>query len=768
MGKNEWLDTKLGEDIWNNKYRYNNESLDEWLERVSGGDKELKQLIIDKKFLFGGRTLSNYNTGVKGASTSNCYSSGYAPDSLNGLLTLNKNIGLTYKAQGGQGLSLSKIRPKGCRLSSGHETDGIVPFMKLFNVTTESVSQGGCIDKDELVLTDKGYKKISSIQIGDKVWTKKGFIEVNYVFDKGVQKIYEVKTKKGYKIKTTIDHKFSIDGFKTKHLSELKIGDKVNIITKNTKNGEFKPLAYFLGYLNGNGYISKKENSGTLTMHWNQKDICNRLLNIINNDLGFNAYIGGAKENSFIRIYLNKDIIDYLKSINALKNKTENIEVPDFIMEGTDNDVISYISGALDSDGCVYETRFKYDTISKKYANQLLLLLNRVGFFPTMSVQKREGKADLYTIRDGFRINQPSLYSIKKDNVQSTYCSNSALSTPYTIKKLNLDRNLHGHLKKINENSNIGLYTYLNATHNTDKFSPMILDKIISIEPCGESHVYDISLVEEHLFDCNGFYVSNSRKGALMMSLDAWHKEADTFIKIKSEEGQIQGANLSLEFDDEFMECIKEYYKSGIAKTVIRTFVYDTGIINYEVTPIKIYKEFCKKAYDWAEPGAIYTNRFRNYNLMQYVKGYDIVTGNPCLHPDTLVHTTEGEIKIKDMKKPMKVYCMDENGKLTIGQSSPSFITKKNTRVLEITVGDRVLKLTDNHLVYVKNKGWIETENLCIGDVLIRVDGKELKSDKQSTIDKIELGEITDVYDITVDKYHNFVAEGVIVHNCGK
>ena len=27
----------------------------EWLDRISNGDEELKQLIIDKKFLFGGK-----------------------------------------------------------------------------------------------------------------------------------------------------------------------------------------------------------------------------------------------------------------------------------------------------------------------------------------------------------------------------------------------------------------------------------------------------------------------------------------------------------------------------------------------------------------------------------------------------------------------------------------------------------------------------------------------------------------------------------------
>jgi len=45
-----------------------------------------------------------------------------------------------------------------------------------------------------------------------------------------------------------------------------------------------------------------------------------------------------------------------------------------------------------------------------------------------------------------------------------------------------------------------------------------------------------------------------SRKGALMMSLDITHKEAETFITIKSDLTKINKANLSLEIDDTFME----------------------------------------------------------------------------------------------------------------------------------------------------------------------------------------------------------------------
>lgn len=262
----DWLgkDNQLGVDIWTKKYQYNNETFEEWLDRVSNGNAELKQLIKERKFLFGGRTLANRGTGKRG-SFSNCYSRGFVEDDLNDLMQASQDIAITFKAQGGQGISLSKLRPKGCGINNGQfESDGIIPFMEIYNRTTESISQGG------------------------------------------------------------------------------------------------------------------------------------------------------------------------------------------------------------------------------------------------------------------------------------------------------------------------------------------------------------------------------SRKGALIMTLDAWHKEAEDFIKIKSEEGRIQKANLSLEIDDEFMECVKKYYKAGekIIKHITKN--YNDNTVEYDVTPIDLYKLMMEKAYDWAEPGCIYTNRFRNYNLMELCDDYNIETCNPC------------------------------------------------------------------------------------------------------------------------------------------
>lgn len=67
MKVEEWLSTELGVRIWEKKYRYKQESFDSWILRVSGGDRQIAQLLLEKKFLFGGRTLTN--RGVDNGST---------------------------------------------------------------------------------------------------------------------------------------------------------------------------------------------------------------------------------------------------------------------------------------------------------------------------------------------------------------------------------------------------------------------------------------------------------------------------------------------------------------------------------------------------------------------------------------------------------------------------------------------------------------------------------------------------------------------------
>ena len=160
MTVQEWLgaDNTLGIDIWEKKYRRGNETFDEWLDRVSAGDQDVRQLIRDKKFLFGGRTLSNRGVD-NGSNFFNCFSRGFIEDDYNDIMQACVDIGVTFKAQGGQGLSLSKLRPKGAPIGKEYTSDGIIPFMKIYNEVTAGTSQGGSRKGALMISLDARHKE---------------------------------------------------------------------------------------------------------------------------------------------------------------------------------------------------------------------------------------------------------------------------------------------------------------------------------------------------------------------------------------------------------------------------------------------------------------------------------------------------------------------------------------------------------------------------------------------------------------------------------
>lgn len=148
MTVQEWLgaDNQLGIDIWEKKYRYNDETFDEWLDRVSGGDEEVKQLIKEKKFLFGGRILSNRGLQKLGKKVtySNCYVVEPARDSIESIYDCAKQLARTYSYGGGCGIDIGKLAPRGAAVNNAaKETSGAVSFMDLYNLTTELIGQNG-------------------------------------------------------------------------------------------------------------------------------------------------------------------------------------------------------------------------------------------------------------------------------------------------------------------------------------------------------------------------------------------------------------------------------------------------------------------------------------------------------------------------------------------------------------------------------------------------------------------------------------------------
>lgn len=144
----DWLgkDNKLGIDIWEKKYRYENETFDEWLDRVSNKDEEVKSLILEKKFLFGGRILSNRGLDKKGIKTtlSNCYVITPPEDNIESIFDCAKKLARTYSYGGGCGVDISNLAPRGAKVrNTAKETSGSVSFMDLYSLVTGLIGQNG-------------------------------------------------------------------------------------------------------------------------------------------------------------------------------------------------------------------------------------------------------------------------------------------------------------------------------------------------------------------------------------------------------------------------------------------------------------------------------------------------------------------------------------------------------------------------------------------------------------------------------------------------
>ena len=141
MTTEEWLgsENQLGMDIWTRKYCNEGEDFEAWVQRISGGNEEIGKYIKEKKFLFGGRILSNRGLNKQGRKVtySNCYVIEPPEDNIESIFDCAKKLARTYSYGGGCGIDISKLSPRGAKINNAaKETSGAVSFMELYSMVT--------------------------------------------------------------------------------------------------------------------------------------------------------------------------------------------------------------------------------------------------------------------------------------------------------------------------------------------------------------------------------------------------------------------------------------------------------------------------------------------------------------------------------------------------------------------------------------------------------------------------------------------------------
>ena len=248
------------------------------------------------------------------------------------------------------------------------------------------------------------------------------------------------------------------------------------------------------------------------------------------------------------------------------------------------------------------------------------------------------------------------------------------------------------------------------------------------------------------IYDKMCFTISSAggRRGAQMGTLDIGHPDVLEFIKAKREDGRLRQFNLSLLITEEFMQAVRDDSNWHLAfpiltnEETVEVIWRDWPILEGYVTndegkvACKVYQtikarwlwdQIMAATYDYAEPGFILIDRVNEMNNNWWCE--NIRATNPCLHPDSVIETIHGRVRIADITEPTMVYTYLQNGSLGIRRASAAFISKYNAVVIEIeTANGKTLKLTPDHQVLVHvgaRQNWIKAENLKIGDRLVQL-----------------------------------------------
>ena len=140
------------------RYLQNNETIDEFWDRVSMGRGDYRFMLESLKFLPNSPTLFNIGTG-KGT-LSACFKFD-VDDSMDGILGVAHKAGLVQKFGGGVGYTLSAVRGVGSPVNSTHGyACGPISVIKHYQSLAEMITQGGKMEAAQMAILNIDHPDI--------------------------------------------------------------------------------------------------------------------------------------------------------------------------------------------------------------------------------------------------------------------------------------------------------------------------------------------------------------------------------------------------------------------------------------------------------------------------------------------------------------------------------------------------------------------------------------------------------------------------------
>ncbi|HEV2171561.1 MAG TPA: hypothetical protein VGR40_11465, partial [Candidatus Binatus sp.] len=184
-----------------------------------------------------------------------------------------------------------------------------------------------------------------------------------------------------------------------------------------------------------------------------------------------------------------------------------------------------------------------------------------------------------------------------------------------------------------------------------------------------------------HIFNsvCLATASYGHRRGAEMGVLRVDHPDIEEFIRVKQNDDQLRGFNLSIAITDEFMEAVETGAPFDLR---FREQVYRT------IDAQALWETIMRSTWDHAEPGVLFIDRMNELNNLWYCE--TIAATNPCVVGETQIEVAgRGPVQIEQLAregKDVPVYaCNEQTGEIVVRWGRNPRITQKNVPVVKIT-----------------------------------------------------------------------------------
>jgi ribonucleoside-diphosphate reductase alpha chain len=732
-----------------------------------------------------------------------------------GIFQTLRDAALIQQTGGGNGFSFSRLRPKGALVqTSAGQATGPVGFLRVYDHAFGEIAQGGCLLPETLVFTDKGLLRLDEIVMPSvpgwqehvlSVPTDAGMKDSPRGYNNGLADVFRVHTRQGLNITGTPNHKVKImsdSGPQWKEIQDLAKGDwiivrlgehrgNIQALKKPTKmhGNQVMPqmppiideeLAFFLGYLAGDGFVAHGEEDHRIGVSVAHSSYLMEELPAIMARL-FNVKVHKMQkpnDGSATFVIDNRGVKEFLLLNGLGKSTSRDVSVPRLIRQSPASIVGAYLRGLFEADGTLTHGYPTLVTTSARLAREVSTLLIGLGCpVSTRTVSAgldRWGDTESYQVRItssvGLQAWREKIGCDQRSRFVAAYAwesdqrreSSYVLPNPrywlqpvldaITLEQIDQrgrGRNINFRatdarlrrsvLRYFRDERNLTRsgYDMLKAAH-PEEFSGvhavegLWFVQVAGVESVGRSLTLDLEVADNHTYLAYGMVTHNTRRGANMAVLRVDHPDVEEFVASKTNENHITNFNISVGITDAFMRAVKEDKEwqlrfPDIAEMKEHKFsgtleqAEEAGITIRGYQKVKardLFNKIVKQAHHNGEPGVLFLDAANRGNPVPHL--YPLEATNPCITGDTLIYTDQGLRRADELAAEgveINVVTDARFGTDTLLPATHVFQTGTKPVYRLMTREGYELRLTEDHRV-MTSRGWVETRELHSGDRL--------------------------------------------------